>query len=344
MPNPLYNVPGYGGFLARREQQSQQQLGDIQKAGALLAIKNKIEEQKAAQAQKQMFQQAGGDLNKVMEAALRSGNIDAASKVARILESQRTAQSPKGYGPGTQLLGPNNEVLHQVPFAPRAETPAPNEVRLVEFYNNLPETDPRKPLIKKFIDAKTRPPEPRVDPLDKPLGAAEIGHWQGPDGKPPPPGTTQRDLMARGYKYVSTAESNRAAEAKGAYATIDRLDELTNTLWNPQDKSTGAAWRVTQKAKWTNERLTQTNKELAEFEAFAKGTLAPLIRAVGEKGNLATEDIERALLLIPSTGQGSALPDTPEVARGKMRQLREWFDRAQGKTEQKKPDPLGIRK
>ena len=118
MPNPLYNIPGYGGFAARRDQQSQQQLGDIQKAGALLAIKERIDAQKAAQAQQQMFQNAGGDLQKVMEEALRSGNVDAASKVARIIETQRTAQAPKAYGPGTQLLGPDGNVVHQVPFAP----------------------------------------------------------------------------------------------------------------------------------------------------------------------------------------------------------------------------------
>jgi hypothetical protein len=301
----------------------------VQKAGALFELKNRIEAQKAAQAQQQVFQETGGDLGKVMEAALRSGNIDAASKVAKIMESQRTSQAPKGYGPGTQILGPNLEVKHQVPFAPQKPETAPNEVRLVDFYNNLPPNDPRKPLIKRFIEAKTRPPEPRADPLDKTLNASEIAHWQDANRKPPPAGITMRGLISGGYKFVSTAEANKAAEAKGAYATIDRLDELTAKLWG--------------KARWVQERLTQSNTALAEFEAFAKGTLAPLIRAVGEKGNLATEDIERAMLLIPNTGQGSALPDIPQVARGKMRQLREWFDRAQGKVQEAKPDPLGIR-
>jgi len=310
----------------------------MQQAGMLLNLKNQIESQKAAVAQRNAIAEAGGDLNRLLDIQLRQGDMDNAAKTAKILDSQRSANAPKGYGPGTQILGPNQEVLHTVPFAPRPEPQAPNEVRLVDFYNKLPEGDPRKPLIKRFIESKTRPPEPRADPYDKPLTSAEIGHWQNAKGENPPAGATLRHVMSGGYKYVSTAQSNKAAEASGAYATIDRLDELVGQIW-PQEGD-GLNWRLKAKADFTKGRLEQSNRPLVEFEAFAKGTLAPLIRAVGEKGNLATEDIERALLLIPNTGQGMGLPDTPEVARGKMKQLRQWFDRAQGKEVEPSVDDL----
>lgn len=46
---------------------------------------------------------------------------------------------------------------------------------------------------------------------------------------------------------------------------------------------------------------------------------------------MSNRDIERALALIPQAGPGVfALPDTREVALGKMKQLREWFDVALG--------------
>jgi len=127
MPNPLYNVPFYGGYLARRDQQAQEQLGDIQKAGVLFDLKNKVEAQRAAQAQERAVQEAGGNLEKMVEALLRTGNREGADRVSQIIERRRKAKIPISATAGTQQLDPNDpsNVLHTTPFKP--ETPKPFE-------------------------------------------------------------------------------------------------------------------------------------------------------------------------------------------------------------------------
>ena len=80
------------------------------------------------------------------------------------------------------------------------------------------------------------------------------------------------------------------------------------------------------------DRAQQSNPDLNAYEAFGQGTLAPLIRAIGEKGALAEGDIQRGINLIPKTGNKLGdLPDTSVVARQKMKQLRAWFTEALGK-------------
>src|SRR3990167_1980540 len=150
-------------------------------------------------------------------------------------------------------------------------------------------------------------------------------------GEHPPLGMTMEEAGRRGYKATTAAEQAVVISARGAEATLARLEELTNKVFAGSEE--GLQGRGKLKAKFTTERLTQSNNDLALLEAFGKGTLAPLIRAVGEKGNLANQDIERALKLIPNTGEGAELPDTPSVAKGKIKQLKKWFKDAVGKVD-----------
>ena len=155
-------------------------------------------------------------------------------------------------------------------------------------------------------------------------------------GEHPPLGMTMEEAIKQGYKATTAAEQAVVISAKGAEATLSRLEELTNKVFTGEEE--GLSGRGKLKAKFTKERLTQSNNDLALLESFKMGTLAPLIRAVGEKGNLANEDIQRALKLIPSTGEGAELPDTPSVAKGKIKQLKQWFKDAVGKVDREK-DP-----
>src|SRR3990167_5612290 len=119
-----------------------------------------------AQQQEQQLQQSlsasGGDLEAAMAAALKAGRVDVAAKLAPIIEARRKSTAPRVVSPGSQVLGPDNEVLHQAPFkpdAPQKPEAAPSDVRMIEYYNSLPDGDPRKAILKKIIDAKTRAPE-----------------------------------------------------------------------------------------------------------------------------------------------------------------------------------------
>ena len=54
--------------------------------------------------------------------------------------------------------------------------------------------------------------------------------------------------------------------------------------------------------------VSQIHPKAAEYEKFLSGTLAPMIRALGEKGALANEDVARALNMFPK------LTDSGQVA------------------------------
>lgn len=180
--------------------------------------------------------------------------------------------------------------------------------------------------------------------IDKPLGVNDSKSMVNDAGEHPDPGMTRQQAVDAGFKVQSAMAQNTGLASSGAYATLDQLDSLVNTLWpqpeEGQDPS-GLTGRMKQDFSWGVSRLTQDNTDLSSYEAFRAGTIAPLIRAIGEKGNLATEDVGRALELLPSAGNRIAnLPDSPEVAQAKMKQLRIWFDKAMRKVQEK--DPLEI--
>lgn len=105
---------------------------------------------------------------------------------------------------------------------------------------------------------------------------------------------------------------DRANKVKGAFATIDRLEVLYSNIVNAASVSDKAA-------------------AVKLFNDFAEGTMAPLVKAAGESGNLAKEDIERALKLIP--GGMTALTEISRKKLGlpKFQNLRAWFKDLEGK-------------
>ena len=56
---------------------------------------------------------------------------------------------------------------------------------------------------------------------------------------------------------------------------------------------------------------------MRQYTQFAEGTLAPIIKSLGETGVLTDRDIIRAYGLVPN------LQDSPDVASNKIQQLRD---------------------
>jgi len=178
---------------------------------------------------------------------------------------------------------------------------------------------------------------------DTPLTASALMNYQDAQGNRPPPGSTMNDITANKYKIVSTTKQTQDMASKAAYATLDTLNDLIQGIYPKDESELGVISRLVQDFSFSWQRLNQSNKDLVFFEAFKQGTIAPLIRAIGEKGNLATEDVERALELIPSTGEGwFDLPDKRSIALGKMKQLRGWFDKAMDNVHEAVAAPAGI--
>jgi len=70
----------------------------------------------------------------------------------------------------------------------------------------------------------------------------------------------------------------------------------------------------------TIQQYTQSNPKFKQYEDLRKGSLANIIRQMGESGNLAVEDIARGERLIPTTQL--PFPDSAEVARLKVDSLK----------------------
>ena len=186
------------------------------------------------------------------------------------------------------------------------------------------------------LEIKQKLAEMKAIPGNEPLKAPELLHYIDKDGNHPAPGTTLNDVIQKGFKLASTQEVNMLLAGRGAESTVNQLDKYVLSIWGKEGEekiTEGMRRRLISGASLAIDRAQQSNPDLNAYEAFGQGTLAPLIRAIGEKGALAEGDIQRGINLIPKTGNKiGELPDTSVVARQKMKQLREWFNNALGKT------------
>lgn len=146
----LAGIPFYSAYKATTQQNQAQGLQDLQEAGAVMQLKDKLLAHRRDAEMRQLLEQSGGNVEKAMAAAIQSGNIVGASKLAPIIEAQRKTNAPRVMTPGSQLLGPNNEVLHTVPPVPRTDT-QPEIVKLQAVLSALPMDAPARPLIEQRI-------------------------------------------------------------------------------------------------------------------------------------------------------------------------------------------------
>jgi hypothetical protein len=120
----------------------------------------------------------------------------------------------------------------------------------------------------------------------------------------------------------ATARANLGVQLREVRSVLDRLDELAPGAFAAVGP--GVTGRVVGGVQVKGQLSGQTNQDAVQFNSLAEGTLAPIIRALGEKGTLAEGDVKRARQLIPTLGAGlTGLPDTPETARNKLKQLRD---------------------
>jgi hypothetical protein len=87
--------------------------------------------------------------------------------------------------------------------------------------------------------------------------------------------------------------------------------------------------------------LAQTNPDAATLERLINGTLAPIVRSMGEKGNLSDTDIKRAKFLFPQ------LTDSGDVAWNMLKELKSMISKNKqaklgGVFKQKKKAPIKL--
>lgn len=103
----LAQIPGYGGYLAARQMNEQQQMQNLQQAGLLVGLQKHLQEQAQAEQLRSAMASSGGDIEKALEASLRTGNIGAAHQLAPLV---KLAQEKKSHEQTQQAMKDFNAV------------------------------------------------------------------------------------------------------------------------------------------------------------------------------------------------------------------------------------------
>jgi len=125
---------------------------------------------------------------------------------------------------------------------------------------------------------------------------------------------------------VYSVDPSRAEEAGAARAVASEFENALfgeKGLYNDWD-SKGFLGMMKDATKATWQTVTQDNEAYKSYEDSRQGFVALLAKSLGESGNLAIQDIERAKKLIPTLTL--PLPDSPKVARMKLDMLNRIID------------------
>jgi hypothetical protein len=125
---------------------------------------------------------------------------------------------------------------------------------------------------------------------------------------------TRRQVAAMGIIPLSADLQKQMFTAQGTSLLLDRFEERAGKLF----KGITPESRLGETGKKLVERFTQTNPDVAVYQAMADGFLASFARAAGEVGTLNEGDIGRARSLLPTIMP----PDTEAVATEKLKELR----------------------
>lgn len=151
---------------------------------------------------------------------------------------------------------------------------------------------------------------------EEPMSPADLTHYIDKYGSAPPAGSTPRDVQRGGYRAVPATIASAAPKVQGAYAVLDRLDELTGRILTEPT----LAGRIRSMPEIAWQQFSQANPDIALYSSLAAGTLAPIIRSLGEVGTLAEGDVARAKALLPKL---YPIPDSPEVAKRHIGDIRD---------------------
>lgn len=151
----------------------------------------------------------------------------------------------------------------------------------------------------------------------------------------------QVDLAARKAAAVAGVKKETDPAIAGAFGVLDILEELSGRIL----KNEGLTKRIVSAPGMTYEAMAQENPDIALYESISKGSLATVIRAMGERGALTEGDQQRALNLIPKV---FPIPDRKDVASAKIGQIRKILQKAQGmeppaNTPQSAPQPKRLK-
>jgi len=147
----------------------------------------------------------------------------------------------------------------------------------------------------------------KIEPAkrDMPIPSDKIPLWVHPDDLSNPKyGTSHAKAEQEGFLPVTATMRNNLVAVGGAMKIASEVANLVDRVF-PDDET------VLERLRGGGERAisawAQSNVEAAELRDTIKGTLAPIIRSLGEKGALSDGDVSRAINLLPKLTDGASL-------------------------------------
>lgn len=174
-------------------------------------------------------------------------------------------------------------------------------------------------------------PEEGKDVLNEQIPPDRVNRVLLPDGTPVPVGTTWGEAQRMGARVFSEADLKRQQQISDAVHLLDRLQGMA--FEDGVFKDAGGSLITDNVLARTVHGIangigalvgTSASKRREIYNNMSRGTIGPLIRALGESGALAEGDVKRAIDLLPKLG---ATPDTEEQARIQFDELREILTR-----------------
>ncbi len=144
-------------------------------------------------------------------------------------------------------------------------------------------------------------------------------------GKPAQFGVTPRQLIEQADLITIPGKVEGATAQEQGLNLVNQLESMLGGL----NSAKGWMARLTQAPGRTIDLYLQRNPSVVAYNDFSQATVAPLLRTIGEKGNMSNRDIERAIKAIPRV---APVPDTNEVSKRKIKALKEFISRASGGT------------
>lgn len=161
--------------------------------------------------------------------------------------------------------------------------------------------------------------------LNEPIPIAQLDTVRLPDGTTPPIGTTFAQARDMGAKVLSAEDQKRTLQADQALGILNQIEELAVGADGVfKEVQPGLANRVAAALGFGLDMLEQKDPRASQYADMSQAVLAPFIKFLGETGSLAQGDVQRALGLLPRI---FPLPDTGEVAKEKIGELREIITR-----------------
>ena len=161
MANPIYNIPGYGAYVAKRQMNEEQPMREMQQAAQALTLRSAIQQEARDRQMRDALAASGGNIEQAMTNAIKAGDLAGAVKLAEISEAQRARQPQQRVIPaGAAVLGPDGRVIFQNPAAER-QPASPEIVKLQQHLATLQPGDPnRAPLEARIKMLSERPAAP----------------------------------------------------------------------------------------------------------------------------------------------------------------------------------------